>query len=322
MAKPSKIRSGSMAFYPRKRAKTQKTRFGFFKSLKEGEILGFLGYKVGMLHLIAENKNPRSHLAGQDIFIPAPVVETPALGVLGVRAYKKTKTKNFVVRDFLFKNIPKYVKKYYKLPKEGKGLDKLNLDEVSFLRLLVFTQPRLTSIGKKKPEILELDISGNKETQLRIAREKEGKEIVVEEIFEPFTFLDIKAVTKGKGMQGPVKRFGVKVTKRKAQKHRDVGSIGAWSPSTVPFTVPRAGQMGYHTRTEFNKKLLIVGKKEDIKKINPRSGFKNYGFVKNPFIVVAGSIPGPTKRFIAIRKGTRKKRRVRYPVEEIKEIVK
>ena len=35
--------------------------------------------------------------------------------------------------------------------------------------------------------------------------------------------------------------------------------IGAWHPSRVRFTVARAGQKGYHHRTEINKKIYRVG---------------------------------------------------------------
>lgn len=36
--------------------------------------------------------------------------------------------------------------------------------------------------------------------------------------------------------------------------------IGAWHPSRVQFTVARAGQKGYHHRTEMNKKVYRIGK--------------------------------------------------------------
>lgn len=35
--------------------------------------------------------------------------------------------------------------------------------------------------------------------------------------------------------------------------------IGAWHPSRVSFTVARAGQKGYHHRTEMNKKIYRIG---------------------------------------------------------------
>lgn len=36
--------------------------------------------------------------------------------------------------------------------------------------------------------------------------------------------------------------------------------IGAWHPARVSFAVARAGQNGYHHRTEMNKKVYRLGK--------------------------------------------------------------
>ena len=38
-----------------------------------------------------------------------------------------------------------------------------------------------------------------------------------------------------------------------------VACIGAWHPSRIQYTVPRAGQKGYHHRTEINKKIYRIG---------------------------------------------------------------
>ena len=43
--------------------------------------------------------------------------------------------------------------------------------------------------------------------------------------------------------------------------------IGAWHPSRVQFSVARAGQVGYHHRTEINKKIYRIGDAKD-----PRNG--------------------------------------------------
>merc|ERR1712117_963128 len=39
---------------------------------------------------------------------------------------------------------------------------------------------------------------------------------------------------------------------------RKVACIGAWHPSRIQFTVARAGQKGYHHRTEINKKIYDI----------------------------------------------------------------
>jgi len=101
---------------------------------------------------------------------------------------------------------------------------------------------------------------------------------------------------------------------------RKVACIGAWHPSRVAFTVARAGQKGYHHRTEINKKIYRIGKGihtvdgkivqnnastyYDItdKSINPMGGFPHYGLVKNDFLLMKGCIVGSKKRVITLRK--------------------
>jgi len=105
-----------------------------------------------------------------------------------------------------------------------------------------------------------------------------------------------------------------KKLQRKTHKGlRKVACIGAWHPSRVRFTVPRAGQKGYHHRTEINKKIYRIGKKEDKKNgstemdltektITPMGGFPHYGVINEDFIMIKGCCIGPKKRVITLRK--------------------
>ena len=47
--------------------------------------------------------------------------------------------------------------------------------------------------------------------------------------------------------------------------------IGAWHPSRVQFSVARAGQKGYHHRTEMNKKIYRIGDGSDPKNASTAS---------------------------------------------------
>ena len=63
---------------------------------------------------------------------------------------------------------------------------------------------------------------------------------------------------------GVTSRWHTKKLPRKTHKGlRKVACIGAWHPSRVQFSVARAGQKGYHHRTEINKKIYRIGMKED-----------------------------------------------------------
>jgi large subunit ribosomal protein L3 len=73
------------------------------------------------------------------------------------------------------------------------------------------------------------------------------------------------------------------------------------------------GQTGYQQRTEPNKRVLKLG--EDGGEITPKGGFLHYGEVRNPYILVKGSIPGPAKRLVRIRPAVRQgEHKFRVPV--------
>ena len=73
---------------------------------------------------------------------------------------------------------------------------------------------------------------------------------------------------------GVTSRWHCKKLPRKTHKGlRKVACIGAWHPSRIQFTVARAGQKGYHHRTEINKKIYDIRdgfhtKDGKVKKIN------------------------------------------------------
>jgi len=59
---------------------------------------------------------------------------------------------------------------------------------------------------------------------------------------------------------GVTSRWHPKKLPRKTHKGlRKVACIGAWHPARVAFSVARAGQKGYHHRTEMNKKIYRIG---------------------------------------------------------------
>ena len=143
------------------------------------------------------------------------------------------------------------------------------------------------------------------------------KDLKIADVFNENENIDVLGVTKGKGFSGVMKRFGTRHLQKKSHRgYRKVGCIGAWHPSRVAWTVARSGQLGYHHRTEINKKIYRIGKGErygaknnattavDIteKNITPMGGFPHYGVVKDDFILIKGCCVGPKKRFILLRK--------------------
>lgn len=307
MPKAHKPRQGSLQFWPRKRAKRSYTRVRSWPKLDGTKLLAFIGYKAGMTHIIAKDNTNNSITKNLTISLPVTVVECPPLNPLSLRFYKLNANNQYqIVAELFSKNLNKELKRKTKLPKKTSKQPE-NFDEI---KLVVNTQPKLIGI-KKKPDIIEVGLSGTKEQKLETGKKLlEQKEIKLEEIFKENQFLDISAVTKGKGFQGEVKRYGVTIMQHKAEKRkRGKANLGAWTPKRVSFTVPQPGKMGYHQRTEYNKQILKISDKPE--EINPKAGFLHYGLIKNQYLLIKGSIPGPAKRTIVLREPIRPKGQIK-----------
>jgi large subunit ribosomal protein L3 len=157
-------------------------------------------------------------------------------------------------------------------------------------------------VPKKKPDLVEISIGGPSIVEgWNRFKELLGKQIKVTDVFKEGEFVDVSAITKGKGFQGPVKRWGIKILPRKQDDGaRQVGTLGPWKPPRVMWTVPGPGQMGYNQRTDINKRILKLGTKGE--EVTPSGGFMRYGPVKGDYVLLAGSIPGPTKRLVHLRR--------------------
>lgn len=310
--KINRPRRGSMGIYPRKRASDIVPRVRTWPEVNLGKpaLLGFAAYKVGMIHAVVVDDRPTSPLYGKEVVKAATVLEAPPLYVWGFRLYTLDPTNGYRVSaaEVWSPELPAFLNRVLTLP-EKVDLDKMlkKVEEVRDVavdvRALVSTQPHLSGIGKKTPEILEIPIGGvpSVDERIKYAQSLLGKAVSPRDVFTPGQLVDVIAVTKGKGYQGVIKRFGVKILPRwhKHRKgHRRTGTIGPQAPS-IMFTQPRPGQMGFHQRTEYNKRILKIG--ENGAEITPKSGFLHYGVVKGPYILIQGSVPGARKRLVVLR---------------------
>jgi large subunit ribosomal protein L3 len=318
MPEVKKPREGSLAFYPRKRAARIYPNIDTYPSVDKTIPLAFAAYKVGMGHVIALDNRKNSPTYGMQISIPVTILEVPPLKVIGVRFYQKTTRGLKVLTEIYSKDLPKELERKVKIKSNFSDQKieevKKNAEKISNVRLIIATEPKKTGLGKKKPEIFEIEVGGkNSKEKIEYALSLLGKEFLPNEAFKEGEVVDVIAVTKGKGTQGPVKRFGIKIQGRKAkEKLRHVGSLGQERPGKVRWTVPMAGQMGFQTRTELNKRILKFGNGNEI---NPKSGFKRYGIIKSSFVIIEGSVPGSKKRLVMIRKAIRSKEAPILPYE-------
>ena len=295
-----------MQFWPRVRSRQRYARIRTWPLSKESKPLGFAGYKVGMTHIMIVDNGQNSLTKGQEIFCPVTVIECPPLKVASIKFYKNSQKITHLVSEIFADNFEKELEDTITIPKK-KGKEADNFD---FIRLLCYTQPKLTGIGKKTPELFEVAVGGNKEQQLKFAKEKLGKEITISEAFKEGQVIDSHAITTGKGFQGPRRRFGVTLRHHKSEKsRRNPGSLGAWrAQGHIMWRTAHAGKMGYHTRTEYNKWIMKIGVKAE--EINVKGGFLNYGLVKNPYILVKGSLGGPQKRLLRLTDAIRQKKKM------------
>lgn len=310
MPEVKKPRRGSLAFYPRKRAKRIYPAIKVYPELDKVKLLAFAGYKVGMVHVKALDSKNRI------ISLPATVIDCPPLKVIGLRFYNGEK----VLTDVFIENLPKDLERKVRIKFKGtqEKLNNIDLNKVTQIRAICITQPRLSGFYKKKPELFEIKIGGKDIKQVfEYSKNLLGKEINIKDVFEESKLVDTIAITKGKGTEGPVKRFGVKIQNRHAKKKlRHVGSLGQERPGKVRWTVPMAGQMGFQRRTEYNKLILKIG--SDSKEINPKGGFIRYGLINSNYLLLKGSVPGSRKRLIFLREPIRPEKKFeKYKVLEI-----
>ena len=287
------IRSGSLQFYPRVRAKKVIPSVNWKPVSKEGVgFMGFVGYKVGMISAWVKDDTEHSMTKGKRISVPATVVECPAMKIYSVRFYKNGK----VSKDIVVSN-DKDLKKSVKVAKKVGEFK--NVEDFDDVRVIMYSSVKKTCVDKNKADLIEVGVSGSKEEKLTFIKENIGKEISVSDVFSD-ELVDVRGVTKGYGTQGPMKRFGIALKSHKSEKgRRRPGSLAPWHPSRVTFRAPQAGQTGYHNRITYNSLILEVGNIKE-KDINKKGGFEHYGVVKTDYMILKGSIPGPKKRGLMI----------------------
>merc|ERR1719161_475084 len=130
------------------------------------------------------------------------------------------------------------------------------------IRAICQTQIGKVKVGQKKAHIKEIQINGGSvEKKIDFVTGLFEQEVKIADVFSKDEMIDLIGSTRGHGYDGVVTRWGISRLARKSHRGlRKVGCIGSWHPARVSFQVPRAGQNGYHHRTEINKKIYRIGK--------------------------------------------------------------
>lgn len=287
-----KPRAGSLQFWPRKRANKPLPNANWNAIKKESGLLGFIGYKVGMGSVLTKDDSPDSMTKGKRIIVPTTIIECPPMKILSVRFYKNKNVVGEVVVS-----VDKELKRKVKLPKSVKKIEDFK-EEFDDIRVIVYSGVIKTDI-KKTPDLIELAIAGTKDDKMNFVKEKIGKTISISEVFSEGV-VDVRGVTTGLGIQGPVKKMGISLKSHKSEKGvRRPGNLAPWSPSRLTLATPLSGQLGYFTRIAYNNLILKVGQIKE-NDINKKGGFMNYGKINTDYILVKGSVSGPQKRALLI----------------------
>merc|ERR1711976_229664 len=332
-------RCGSLGFLPRKRCKISRGKVKHFPKddvTISCHLTAFMGFKSGMTHIIRDVEKPGSKAHKKEVCEPVTIIETPPLIVVGAVGYINTNRGICTNYTIFSKNIPEMVRrcfyrkwygckdkafsKYTNKYVNGKKEIEIELGDMknhcSSIRVLCQTQvKKIACLKQKKAHLMEIQINGGTvNDKVKFAYEYFDKAVPVDAIFQPNEMIDVIGITKGKGYKGVISRFGVTRLPRKTHRGlRKVACVGSWHPSAVKWTVARAGQKGFHHRTEINKKIYRIGKvgqssykastDYDLtdKEITPLGGFPHYGVVREDFIIIKGSIPGPVRRTVTLR---------------------
>ncbi|MDG6928231.1 MAG: 50S ribosomal protein L3 [Nitrososphaerota archaeon] len=275
-----------MAFYPRVRTSHIMPRIRYVSQDSNLGLAAAVGLKAGMGHALIVDDRSGSPNFGKPLFVSYTVVAIPQIKVVDAKIYKE---------------IDGYLKNTGKL---GQDSDIKGADEIRAIAQIV---PKDSGFSQKKPFEIEIPITGkNNEEKAEFIKKYIGQSFDQNEVLSKWSYVDIVGITKGRGFQGPVKRFGIKRKQHKSRKSvRAVGTIGPWHPASVMYTVPRAGQMGYHRRTIYNLRIMGISKEPGIQLTTKT--------VKGNYLLLKGTVPGPVGRPVVIRKAVRIKSQAKMP---------
>ncbi len=308
----SQPRRGSLAYFPRGRAKSMEARIRTWPEIssEEPKLLAHAGFKAGCVQIVSIDDREKIPNFGKQLVNIGTVLVTPPILVLGIRGYSKDPNGHHAEFDVYYEEIPKEITKHLSLKNKEGAIEKAEkiLPKIKEIFAIVAILPHTISLEQKKPYIFEVAVKGGDiQKQFAFVKNLLGKEVKIDQVFETGAVVDVAAITKGKGWEGVITRWGVKRKQHKSRKSvREVGSLGPISPQNVMYTVPRAGQRGFHQRTEYNKRIMIMNNTENGDyKINPSGGYKHFGLVKGDYIILKGSVPGTYRRLIKLRSQVR-----------------
>jgi len=338
-------RHGHLGFLPRKRSRQIRGRCRAYPKddpSQKPHFTSFMCFKAGMTHIVRDVDRAGSKVNKKEVVEAVTILEAPPMAIVGITAYRETPRGNRSLGTVWARHVSaEFRRRFYRNWKQSsqraftqykrfanskQGRVEADRQLARFtkratvVRVIAHTQNRKLRnhrVQTKKAFIQEVQINGGTIAQkVAMAKGLLEKEVRIDSVFNTKEACDVCSVSKGHGMEGVVHRWGVACLPRKTHRGlRKVACIGAWHPERVSYTVARAGQNGYHHRTQLNKKIYRIGKgafvdhknaqtEHDLteKSITPMGGFVGYGIVRNDYVMLKGSVAGPRRRVITLRR--------------------
>jgi len=322
---------------PRKRTKHVRGKIRSFPrddAKKECHLTAFMGYKAGMTHIVRDVDKPGSKLHKKEVAEAVTILECPPMTCVGYVGYCETAHGLRAVTAVWAQHLSdelrrRFYKNWYRAKKKAftkysknfeakkEMAEKVAKEQCHCIRAICHTQISKVKIGHKKAHVAEIQINGGSVAdKIDFAVKLFEQSIPIASVFQKDEMVDTVGVTKGRGFEGVVHRWGVSRLARKTHRGlRKVACIGAWHPMRVKFQTPRSGQLGCYHRTEINKKIYRMGKsvreepnnattENDLteKAITPLGGFPHYGEVNEDYVMLKGAITGVKKKIVTLRK--------------------
>jgi len=233
----------------------------------------FMGYKAGMTHIVRDVDKPGSKLHKKEMAEAVTIIECAPMMCVGFVGYVETTTGlraqstvwaghlSDEVRRRFYKNwyrakkkaFTKYAKSFYAEDKSMSEKIKTEIqrakDYCHVIRAICHTQVSKVKIGQKKAHVSEIQVNGGSVSdKVDFVVKMFEQPIPVSSVFSENEMIDTIGVTKGRGFEGVITRWGCTRLARKTHRGlRKVACIGAWHPQRVKFQTPRSGQLGcYH----------------------------------------------------------------------------
>ena len=142
-------RRGSLAFYPRVRAKSLESRIRTWpigENPEQPNLLGFAGFKAGQIQIMTIDDREKTPNHGKNLMNASTVISTPPITIIGIRCYKKDEYGKKSIGDIYAKDLPKDLSRKFNTKKSNTNLERIesNLNSVfQYSQLLLFFQNKL-----------------------------------------------------------------------------------------------------------------------------------------------------------------------------------